>query len=641
MSLAWYETTLTVEVAFGYGPYDASPVWTDITEYVRPDLNTVRGRTSEFTQYSPGTGILVLDNRERRFDPEHAAGPYFGDLNPMVPVRITSTYGVTTYPIFRGFVQGWPQQIGKGYTDATVRVSLIDATRLLQQAGLLGCPFRNTVINDGAAHYWPLQETPSDGALFLDELDTGLDLSIQPVNPLTGGTPFPIVSSTFSTTDLQFPIGRQRAPRLRLYDLGASSYISDYITGPPDDSVTCYGLEFWGRIAITSDVDRIDVAYSGSSDNYIGVVIDQTGLSVTFRDAVANLGYEGLLSAADYSGVHHFAVWVDGTDIIGYVDGQEIGRETLTTAIGVSQTPLLNIRQGMTADDPESTNVSNVAVYEDGTEPDWFEHFLAGSTGYGHPVGERTGQRIGRWLDEIGWPSANRDLSTGETVVGAYDTASSLLSAARELERVEQGLFFVARDGDVTFRDRQWQWAQVPLGTFGDDPSDLQFRDIRPDANTVEAIRNEVSVTWAGGDVTVRDVTSRDAYGLGEDSISSRMIPAQVTAQNLAAYIVRIGKDPRTRITFLRVMPRRDPSSLFPVILGLDLGSILSIDVRPLNVGSATTYDVAVQGIQHRISRAEWVTDIYLAPSDTGPYFVVGDATKGRIGVTADNRIPY
>lgn len=642
MTGTWYETTLTVEAAFGSGPYDASPSWTDITEWVRP-YSTSRGRTSEFTDYSPGTATIELDNSDRRFDPEHAAGPYFGDLVPMVPVRIRTTYNSVTYDKFYGFVLGWPQNIGKGYTFGTVTVELVDAFRILQQTPLVGCPFRNLVIDGGAIHYWPLQNlAPTPRTTYIDEI-AGQNLTTQTVDPLVGGSPFPVVDPTLGAFDIGVPLGRTLAPRLTLYDLGASSYITDYLVGPEGDSTPGYGMEFWGKIN-ASGTDQIAVSYSAGDTNYLRITISELGFDAQITDTVADIEFSGYLALGrKWAGVHHYAIWCDGTDLIGYVDGVEIGRQTLTTASfsPAAQPTLLRVERLLSTDDQESVLVSNIAVYPDGTEPDWAEHRIAGLTGYGHPFGEGTGVRIGRYLDEIGWPAGQRDMSPGDTVVGPYQRSVGCLTGARELATIERGLFFVAANGDITFRDRNWQYTQTSAGTFGDSPTDLQFSDIQPDANLVAAIRNQVTVGWAGGEIEAKDQTSIDAYGWSSDSIASDLIDSEATAESLAAYIVRIGKDPRTRITLLRVNPRRDPASLFPVVLGAELGSVLTITLTPLDVGSSTTYTVAVQGVRHRVNRRDWTTDLYLAPADLGPYFVVGDATLGRIGTSADNRIPY
>ena len=212
------------------------------------------------------------------------------------------------------------------------------------------------------------------------------------------------------------------------------------------------------------------------------------------------------------------------------------------------------------------------------------------------------------------------------------------------MEQVEQGSIFVARNGDITLRDRQWDIQAVSSVTFADDyGTGLAFRDIYPDANTVDAIVNVAAVTWAGGTVTDMDQTSVDAYEASSTTVSSTAIKTLFDAQDLARWLIRLGKDPRTRITRLTVTPRADWANLFPAILGLELGDVLTVNITPLGVGTATEYLLAVQGIQHRVTRNEWVTDLYLAPAvaSSGPYWTIGDATLGRVGAAFGNQVHY
>jgi hypothetical protein len=57
-----------VEIAFNDGPYVASPTWTNVTSYCR-EATVHRGRNDDFEQFDTGTAQLVLDNRNRLFDP--------------------------------------------------------------------------------------------------------------------------------------------------------------------------------------------------------------------------------------------------------------------------------------------------------------------------------------------------------------------------------------------------------------------------------------------------------------------------------------------------------------------------------------------------------------------------------------------
>lgn len=50
--------------------------WTDITAYTR-EVNIDRGRSNDLERVESGTASILLDNRDRRFDPVYDAGPYW------------------------------------------------------------------------------------------------------------------------------------------------------------------------------------------------------------------------------------------------------------------------------------------------------------------------------------------------------------------------------------------------------------------------------------------------------------------------------------------------------------------------------------------------------------------------------------
>jgi hypothetical protein len=185
--VAWFDgVTITVEVAFASDPLDVymldevgerildeddNPIeveWIDVSDYVRGiDIN--RGRSDEFSKFGPGTCQVTLSNRDRRFDPEYAAGPHFGDLLPMKRLRVRATYSATTYDLFTGFVQGWPQDYEFTF-DSTVTVNCVDGSRLLESDVLQRSAYEAAVLAD------PLEPHPKShevGYSQLQSLESG------------------------------------------------------------------------------------------------------------------------------------------------------------------------------------------------------------------------------------------------------------------------------------------------------------------------------------------------------------------------------------------------------------------------------------------------------------------------------------
>ena len=123
----------TVEIAFGYTWQDPSPTWTDVTGYVdfNPGLSVRTGRSKELDSFQAGTCGFTLVNNDRRFDPLYDAGPYYGQLLDRVPVRIVLEYDEIEYPLFRGFIEGWPQHYTPADRTSSVKIVASDAFSIL------------------------------------------------------------------------------------------------------------------------------------------------------------------------------------------------------------------------------------------------------------------------------------------------------------------------------------------------------------------------------------------------------------------------------------------------------------------------------------------------------------------------------
>lgn len=92
-----------------------------------------RGRDRMFEQYTPGTAVVQFQDFTGDWNPDNAAGPYYGQILPMRQVKIHTTYSGTTYNLFTGFITSWDWNWSDQSADyALVTIQLIDAFRLLQ-----------------------------------------------------------------------------------------------------------------------------------------------------------------------------------------------------------------------------------------------------------------------------------------------------------------------------------------------------------------------------------------------------------------------------------------------------------------------------------------------------------------------------
>lgn len=80
----------------------AGDVLVDVTDDLRA-VQVRRGRSRTLEKFTAGNANLVLDNRDRTYDPTNVDSPYYGSLVPRKEVRVD----VDGYPLFTGNVEDW------------------------------------------------------------------------------------------------------------------------------------------------------------------------------------------------------------------------------------------------------------------------------------------------------------------------------------------------------------------------------------------------------------------------------------------------------------------------------------------------------------------------------------------------------
>jgi len=616
MTVIFDDVDVTIEMAFGDAPLETSPTWTDVTTYVRA-INVNRGRSSEFSTYGPGTCTLTIDNRDRRFDPEHTTGPFYGDLLPMVPIRVTTSYGGTDYTLFYGFVQGWPTAYNQSNSDAVSTITAIDGTRLLANAVLTEYAMLKEMASSAPYRYWPLQSTRViDGRV--------------------------VGSEYLNRGDLVGDVGRKVEPTIELeFPAGAGVYVGgqpgDY---EPTDSPSIVAGSFWfnGNVRDAGN-NQSTMIFAESGQVYILIDVDWNDSLQVWR--IARLAYESTyesLYGSDFATVTNLTtlngpnnlVWtLEGNDLVIYLNAVEVRRLTLSTSGSV--TPAsggLEIAFGLS----NRPNVfSHVAIYTTRLASATITAIYNSALAYGD---ELSSARLARALDEIGWPSAWRDIETGVQNVGVYYPKSSTANDyVQQVENAEQGELFVSRDGEVVLKSRTTADAVNVVALFDDDDTDYPFSNVQVDANTVDAIRNSVAVRYATDTVTVEDSGSVAAYGRAQQSLNAQLIDDPAAASAIGEARLAQTKDPRTRVRRLDVNVRAD-TSMVPTVAQLELADDVTVSFTPTGVGDELWRAVRVQGVSHTITLERWDTQLYLAPGPigtNGPLMLLNDDEYGKL----------
>ena len=635
MATLFGSTDATVEIAFGDAPLETSPTWVDVTGYVR-DLSISRGRSSEFSTYGPGNARIVLDNRDRRFDPAHVSSPYAGDLVPMVPIRVTAQYGAgSVHTVFSGFILGWPTQYDRSNSDAVTTVQAIDGTRILSNSVLPSNAYSERVLEEDPWLYFPGQSTvkyqPPGYTTFWDTVQ-----SHDGAAWMLGG-----VSNNMAVNSYQYPAGASNG----WDELIDTRWRNGYLGNPTIDVPSVTGLEFWWQgadVSWTSDLSfTVRSTHSGTNAHdiimllYFDYSADEWLIyqSRFYSDDLSLYGQSftpvALTTVSDMN--HMLMTWDGGSALRIYVNGSLASTVALSGSGSVSPSYDTEIAVNPPTF-PRRVDVSHIAVHTSAISTGGaIDHYNAG-IGY---TPELSSVRLGRVLDDANWPAAWRDIDTGVQTVNEYlpDRASAL-RYFDQIVNAEQGELTVNRLNHVEMRNRTRAETSIPVAYFDPDSGDLPFVDVQVDGSSVDTIRNYVVVQYKNGDVVSTDAVSVDAYGAASEVVNAGLIDSGSSAKSIADVRLARRKDPQTRITRLDVDVRDDESTLVDTMAPLDLADDVVVAFTPTGVGDPLWRAVRVQGISHQITPSSWTVSLYLAPGSTntnGPLWVLDHPVYGRL----------
>lgn len=648
MAVTWIEPTVQydVEVAFDANPWDTSPVYTSIGARVRY-LRTFRGKTSVNSEFAPASAEILLDSRDRLFDSKHAAGTFFGKLNPMKRVRITITYAAVTYVLFTGWTLGW-QQDQRDY-DNTCRLSAADSTAEALNATLSYSTTEKEIKADNPAAYYSFR----DGTLTSDLGNTTL-------TDATLGETYAGSPSSNQVLALGTPIDDDSY--LAIPEGGTGGYVYETAAGTPDGlNANPRAMELW-----IYDAQNLLITAAWTTTSYMKFIFSSSGWTIEYRDSVSGHYWnDGLVGppapVVNDQRLHHVVALREANTMNIMVDGSWVVSTALAAgAVGTVTSQGIFVQSVPTQPPPSfvrwtTPGIAHLAIYETAPSRDRFiTHYQAAKHAWSGTAGgsfgsETSGARINRILDEIGHPTNLRSISTGVSTQGPYKPRRrSALELIREVERSEQGIVATTVDGKIFFRDRQWLWvnADDKNVTFSDDNAAgaVAYQGGSRNDNAVDTVRNVVTATWTGGAVTNRDTTSIGQNREHPETIDTNL-PDAIQASNLSKYRLRIDKDPKSIIPRATIPMRRSIATTIPAICGLELADVVTFERTPMNVGAQTVGRHQLLGIEHELTPEMWFAHGYFGPAtpmaDEVPYLTLAHATRGKIGAAFGNKIPY
>ena len=200
---------------------------------------------------------------------------------------------------------------------------------------------------------------------------------------------------------------------------------------------------------------------------------------------------------------------------------------------------------------------------------------------------------------------AERNIETGISTMQSLSSLSeNTLSVLQNVERSENGLLFMSKDGKITFKSRHTTFPSTPSATFSDDGSDVPY--LRVDyINDDNEIFNIVSLERSGGSTqTVQDIASQGKYLIRTLSRSGLYNNSDTEVLDAANFLLGKFKDALIRFDNLVVDLTEATTSNQNTVLDREVGDVVKVELTPPGSGSPTqiTKNEIIDSISYNIT---------------------------------------
>lgn len=552
-----------------------------------------------------GTCSVEFDNSDRRFDPLHAAGPYFGDLTPGVPLRVSVDTGSGAVPIFTGFIHSWPQDYDLSDNLAVCSVQATDAFRILNRGSTFSSALE--LAYQGNA-YWRL-----DGSTLAVVDGNGKAHGTWRETPVLEDITFPNgVAFTGTVFD-----GQQRATipyqsdSPTALDMAVESMIVEVDWESVTDGQYLTLFEFtcedWGSGEISGGFLR---------PCWIGIKVESAA-NRTVRLQWGAWGFIGALGALRETDVftlptpaHIQTVPADADFVVnGTTYGLSINGDYGDSALLPQRSNTLQIGRSLTTARPFYGKLAMFGA--GGTYSDITDELL-------------TGAKVGQILDRVGWPAADRDIDTGNSYCTVDADGGSPLDELEKVAATEQGVFFIAADGDATFLDRYHTTGLSSEVTFSDDGGGVGYSGLGYDYDDTLIVNESTVESPVAGSVTAVDSVSQGVHGPMSETVAT-LLRTGVELRAVAEYRVGRFGSPQVRSRPFTLKPEALGQSVYDDVLGLELGDLFVLERTPQGVGSQIVQTLVVDGVTWSFPQNRDVTvTVWGSPPDPNTYAVFG-----------------
>lgn len=234
--------------------------------------------------------------------------------------------------------------------------------------------------------------------------------------------------------------------------------------------------------------------------------------------------------------------------------------------------------------------------------------------------GETSSTRVGRMLTYAKWGtgSSNRVL-TGTVTLGATAQDSPIMDIIYECEDAEAGTFYISRTGVATFVNLQNKFSRPTQLSFDDQrtANTVEYYEISTTPGTYQLV-NAAIVNYAikdkkGKKKSVQHKASVTKYGLKLVEVTTLTLKDS-NASNLATYLAKRNSVPKTLVDSISFNALA-LGTLYPDFLETELLDLCIVKRKTVD-GRSQTFNLVIQGFNHKITPENWLVTYSTSPID-------------------------
>lgn len=251
----------------------------------------------------------------------------------------------------------------------------------------------------------------------------------------------------------------------------------------------------------------------------------------------------------------------------------------------------------------------------------------------GTPVQQTTGARVEAVLDlfTVDWPTDRRNIDVGDNTVCAQPyEGQNALEYLQLISATEQGQLFMAKNGDLTFRQRSDAAPRsAGLVTFADDGSGIPFIGAGINYDSEYIYNRALISSPAGGTAIANDELSQQTYGVITYELTT-LCSSTSQLQDIADYVVAKYASPELRFQSITVNVDTLSDAQRASVLGLEIGDVCEVSITPGGIGSSIDRYAQIFRISHNVEPGRHDVTFNFDPLEFAS-LVLDDAVFGKL----------